>query len=112
MVLLFVRNVEVGDGAFDHLRGEVDGFGESWMRVNSETEILRIGTHLDGHGRLGDQIARMWPDNPRTNDPSVSLSNSSLVTPSSRPIPSARPLAAHGKTPFSNSMPCSMAALR
>jgi hypothetical protein len=86
----------------------------AWVGVNGFTEIHRVCAHLDGQCDFAKHVARMRADHTAARNlpwpcASGELSNSSLVTPSSRPFAIARPEAVHGNRPFLTLMPWTLA---
>ena len=61
--LALFRNIQIRQGPIEHLCGERNGFGERWMRMYGEADILRIGAKFHGESDLRDQFAGTGPDN-------------------------------------------------
>jgi len=72
--------------------------------MNGEADVSSIGPKLNRERDLGNQLAGVRADHATPSTRWVAGSNNSLVMPSSRPSESERPLAAHGKAPFSNAI--------
>ena len=59
----FASGCKIGERAVKSLRGERDGFGQGWMRMNRQADIGRVGTHFDCQRHFGNQIAGAGADN-------------------------------------------------
>src|SRR5882757_9217178 len=60
---LFPGDVQVGQCAFERIRGCGDRLRQSGMRMNGQSDIRRVAAGLDGERNLADQLAGI-----RTND--------------------------------------------
>ena len=82
-----------------HLRRHSDALAQRRVRVNRLADVYRVCAHLNGQRNLANHVARVRTDHAAAQDLAVARasgesSNSSLVTPSSRPLAMARPDAA------------------
>ena len=82
------------------LRGEEHGLGQRGMRMDGEADVLGVRAHLEREHRFGDQLARIHADDRGAQERRCPCRTAAWSCPSSRPIASARPLAAHGNTAF------------
>src|SRR5438128_211723 len=64
----FLRHVEIGDRPLVRFRGQPHRLGEGGMRVDGLADVDRVGAHLDGQGRLGDEVAGVGADDPGADD--------------------------------------------
>src|SRR5882724_9518065 len=50
--------VQVGDRALERLGRHGHGLGQRGVRVDGQADVGRVGAHLDGQYRFGDEVAR------------------------------------------------------
>ena len=85
-MLLLLRHIEIGQRAREASARHGEGLGQRRVRVDGQADVLGVGAHLDRQRRLGDEVARVRPDDAAADEAAASPRPTAvLVRPSSRP---------------------------
>src|ERR1700682_2610438 len=67
------RGGKIRAGARVDLCSKSNALAERRMRMNGASDVLRVGSHLDGQADLGDQLAGVQPDDAAPDGPAGCL---------------------------------------